>query len=165
MNYLPTLDELLTQETTHRFREFDFTAAWEIGQAIYHYAAEVNAPIAIEVYAFGQPLFFAALPGSSSDNIEWMKRKRNTVLRLAHSSMYAGMNYERNGSRMEQHRFINQEDYCDHGGSFPLLHTSGAVMGAVSVSGLPSQDDHALVLWGIAQYLKSKNRVESQNNE
>lgn len=151
-----TLDQLLNQEKEHRFTEIDFNAAWEIGKAIRERAAGQNAPVAIEVYAYGQPLFFAALPGSTSDNIEWMKRKRNTVLRLGHSSMYAGLNYERTGARMELHNFIDQAEFCDHGGSFPLLHTSGAVMGAVSVSGLPAQDDHALVLWGITQYLNVK---------
>ncbi len=157
MSHSLTLDELLKQEKEHRFSEFDFNAAWEIGLAIRQRAAKESAPVAIEVYAFGQPLFFAALAGSTSDNIEWMKRKRNSVLRLAHSSMYAGLNYEKTGARMEHHNFINQFEYCDHGGSFPILHTSGAVMGAVSVSGLPAQDDHALVLWGIAQYLNNKN--------
>lgn len=156
MSHSLTLDRLLDQEQEHRFTELDFNAAWDIGYAIRQRAAEQRAPVAIEVYAFGQPLFFAALPGSTADNIEWLKRKRNTVLRLAHSSLYAGLHYEATGARMEHHNFINPFDYCDHGGSFPLLHTSGAVMGAVSVSGLPSHEDHALVLWGIAQYLNPK---------
>ncbi len=156
MSHTLTLDELLVQEQENRFTEFDFTAAWEIGQAIRQRAAEQNAPVAIEVFAFGQPLFLSALPGSSADNLEWLKRKRNTVLRLAHSSLYAGLNYEKNGARMELHPFINQAEFCDHGGSFPLLNKSGAVFGAVSVSGLPSHEDHALVLWGINHYLNKK---------
>ncbi|EHQ8971283.1 heme-degrading domain-containing protein [Escherichia coli] len=155
MSTTPTLDVLLQQEQENRFDGFDFNAAWQIGAAIRQRAQEQNAPVAIEVYAFGQPLFLSALPGSTSDNLEWMKRKRNTVLRLAHSSMYAGLNYEKTGQRMEHHLFINQFEYCDHGGSFPLLTKTGAVFGAVSVSGLPSHEDHALVLWGINQYLNS----------
>lgn len=158
MSTMPTLDELLQQERDYRFAHiaFDFNAAWQIGSAIHQKAAEANAPVAIEVHAFGQTLFLSALPGSSADNLEWMKRKRNTVLRLAHSSLYAGLNYEKNGQRMEQQSFINQAEFCDHGGSFPLLTESGAVFGAVSVSGLPSQDDHALVIHGITHYLNSK---------
>lgn len=156
MNDPLTLDILLQQEAEHRFADFDFNAAWEIGQAIHHRALQLKAPVAIEIFAYGQPLFLSALPGSTADNLEWMKRKRNTVLRLAHSSMYAGLNYEKSGQRMEHHLFINQFDYCDHGGSFPLLSPTGAVFGAVSVSGLPSQEDHALVVWGISQYLNQK---------
>ncbi|WP_437612691.1 heme-degrading domain-containing protein [Erwinia sp. V71] len=153
MSHALTLDELLAQEQENLFADFDFQAAWDIGQAIRQRALAENAPVAIEVYAFGQPLFLSALPGSSADNLEWLKRKRNTVLRLAHSSLYAGLHYEESGSRMAQHAFVNQAEYCDHGGSFPLLNQSAAVFGAVSVSGLPSAEDHALVLWGISQYL------------
>lgn len=153
-----TTDLLLQQEREYRFDniEFDFNSAWTIGNAIHQRATQTNAPVAIEVYAFGQPLFVAALPGSSADNLEWMKRKRNTVLRLAHSSLYAGLHYGQTGQRMEHHAFINQADYCDHGGSFPLLTKTGAVFGAVSVSGLPSEDDHALVIHGISHYLNAR---------
>ncbi|MCC3746544.1 heme-degrading domain-containing protein [Rouxiella badensis] len=158
MSHTLTPEILLQQEAEHRFDnlDFDFTSAWEIGSAIRQRALESDAPVSIEVFAFGQPLFLTALPGSSADNLEWMKRKRNTVLRLAHSSLYAGLNYELTGERMEHHAFINQAEYCDHGGSFPLLTRAGGVFGAVSVSGLPSQDDHALVVYGISHYLKHK---------
>ena len=115
---------------------------------------EENAPIAIEVYAFGQVLFLAALPGSAPENLEWMRRKRNTVLLTGHSSMFVGLSNEQKGERMAQQRNIRQEDYTDHGGSFPLLSPQGAIIGAVSISGLPSEDDHALALWGIAQLLR-----------
>ncbi|MEG3135925.1 heme-degrading domain-containing protein [Rouxiella sp. T17] len=158
MSHLPTIEELLQQERDYRFNNinFDFNAAWTIGSAIHQKASEAKAPVAIEVYAFGQTLFLSALEGSAADNLEWMKRKRNTVLRLGHSSLYAGLNYEKSGQRMEQQTFINQAEFCDHGGSFPLLNQSGAVFGAVSVSGLPSQDDHALVIHGITTYLNSQ---------
>lgn len=158
MSQILTPEVLLKQEREYRFSnlDFDFNSAWAIGSAIHQRASETHAPVAIEVFAFGQPLFLSALPGSSADNLEWMKRKRNTVLRLAHSSLYAGINYEQTGARMEHHPFIDQAEYCDHGGSFPLLTQSGAVFGAVSVSGLPSEDDHALVIHGISHYLNSK---------
>lgn len=151
MSSVLTCDELLKQEQEYRFREFDFNAAWETGQTIRMHALNHRFPVVTEVYAFQQPLFFAALPGSAPDNIGWMKRKRNTVLRYAHSFLYVGLINEINHCPMDQQSYINQSEYCDHGGSFPRLHTSGAVTGAVSVSGLPTADDHALVLLGIAR--------------
>lgn len=152
-----TPETLLQQEIENRFDnvDFDFTSAWAIGSAIHQRASESQSPVSIEVYAFGQTLFLSALPGSSADNLEWMRRKRNTVLRLGHSSMYAGLSYEKAGQRMEHQAFINQAEFCDHGGSFPLLTKTGAVFGAVSVSGLPSQEDHALVVYAISHYLNN----------
>ncbi|MCU5774532.1 heme-degrading domain-containing protein [Erwiniaceae bacterium BAC15a-03b] len=142
---------LLQQEADSRLRQFDFQSAWRLGQLIQARAAEQQLPVAIEVYAFGQQLFLAALPGSAANNLEWMRRKRNTVLRYANSSMYVGVINAQNGEPMATQSFINQYDYTDHGGAFPLLNESGALFGAVSVSGLPSADDHALALWGIRQ--------------
>ncbi len=153
MSQVLTLEYLLAQEAEHRFETLDFDAAWTIGGLIRDRAAQISAPVAIEVYAFGQVLFVSALPGSTADNLEWMRRKRNTVLRLGHSSMFAGLNYETSGQRMEQQNYIDHREYTDHGGSFPLLLKNGAIIGAVSVSGLPSHEDHALVVWGISQYL------------
>ncbi|MDF7649173.1 heme-degrading domain-containing protein [Pantoea sp. Acro-805] len=154
MSALPSLETLLQQEAEHRLPQFDFELAWQIGQSIRERGREMNAPIAIEVYAFGQVLFMAALPGSAPENLEWMRRKRNTVLLTGHSSMYVGFFNEHKGERMAQQRNIRQEDYTDHGGSFPLLSPQGAIIGAVSISGLPSEDDHALALWGINQLLR-----------
>jgi len=154
MSSLPSLEILLQQEAEHRLSQFDFDLGWQIGQSIQQRAREDNAPVAIEVYAFGQVLFLAALPGSTPENLEWMRRKRNTVLLTGHSSMYVGLENEQKGERMAEQRHIRQQDYTDHGGSFPLLTSQGAIIGAVTISGLPSEEDHALALWGITQLLR-----------
>ncbi len=153
MNPTMTTEELLRQETDIRFDSFDVDSAWEIGLGIRRHALENHYPVSIEVYAFGQTLFLSALPGSSRHNLSWMRRKRNTVLNEAHSSMYVGLENEKKGQRMDQQGFIDQSRFTDHGGSFPLLLRAGGVIGAVSVSGLLSEDDHALVVWGLRQYL------------
>lgn len=158
----PTLTPqlILQQESESRLPTFDFQLAWQLGQNLQQRASEQNLPVAIEVYAFGQPLFLAALPGSSPDNLEWMKRKRNSVLRFSHASMYIGLINVQNGKPMVQQNWIAQDTFSDHGGSFPLLNDAGVVFGAVSVSGLPSEEDHILALWGIQQlqqHLNAKN--------
>lgn len=146
-----TLELLLQQEKASQLAAFDFDMAWRIGQLLRERAAAETLPVSLEVYAFGQVLFLAALPGSSTENLEWMQRKRNTVLRCAHSSMYAGLVNADKGESMATQNYLDPMRYTDHGGSFPLLNQSGAVIGAVSVSGLPAKDDHALALWGIQQ--------------
>ncbi|TKI03008.1 heme-degrading domain-containing protein [Martelella alba] len=157
MTHALTLAELLEQEQDNRFDTLDFAGAWEIGKTIHDRAVHECAPVSIEIYAYGHELFVSVLPGATLDNVVWMRRKRNTVLRLGHSSLYAGLDYAAKGVPMSEQNFINQAEYCDHGGSFPLLLKHGAVIGAVSVSGLPSQDDHALVLWGIHNYLTQQH--------
>ncbi|MFH8136059.1 heme-degrading domain-containing protein [Pantoea osteomyelitidis] len=144
-------DLLLQQEADSRLAHFDFRQAWQLGLHMHTRAMALSAPVALEVYAFGQVLFIAALPGSSAENLEWIKRKRNSVLRCSHSSLYLEVINQQKGERMAAQPWINQAEYCDHGGAFPLLNESGCIIGAASVSGLPSSEDHALALWAIQQ--------------
>lgn len=151
MEKIIDLEVLLQQEKESWLKEFDFDKAWQLGLFLRGRAIELRAPVSLEVHAFGQVLFMAALPGSSAENIEWMQRKRNTALRSAHSSMYIGMLNNSKGESMATQPYIDPFKYTDHGGSFPLLNESGALIGAVSVSGLPSIEDHALAFWAIQQ--------------
>ncbi|QGU86225.1 heme-degrading domain-containing protein [Erwinia sorbitola] len=153
MSAIPSLETLLQQEATVRVSQFDFDSAWKIGSLLRERAASDNLPVAIEVYAFGQVLFSSALSGSSAENLEWIARKRRSVLRNAHSSLYTGELNRAQGTAMDQMNYIDQQRYTDHGGSFPLLLANGGVIGAVTVSGLPSHEDHALAIWGIQQIL------------
>ncbi|WP_380180061.1 heme-degrading domain-containing protein [Kalamiella sp. sgz302252] len=153
MSAIPSLETLLQQEQTIRLIQFSFDDAWRIGEAIRRRAVEEKAPIAIEVYAFGQVLFTCALSGSSAENLEWIARKRNTTLRNGHASLYTGEVNQAAGIRMEAMNYMDPQRYTDHGGSFPLLLSGGGIIGAVTVSGLPSHEDHALAIWGIQQIL------------
>ncbi|WP_433977676.1 heme-binding protein [Erwinia sp. E_sp_B01_9] len=54
--------------------------------------------------------------------------------------------------RIDEHAETHRS--CEVYGSWrliSLLNLTGQVIGAVSVSGLPSEDDHALAFWGIQQ--------------
>lgn len=156
MMQIPSIDEVLQQEAQARFEHFDFSSAWEIGSTIREKSVSENYPVSIEVYAFGQTLFLSALEGSARENVEWMARKRNTVLLTSHSSLYVGLQYEKQGLKMEQLPYIDSFNYTDNGGSFPLLTKNGSILGAVTVSGLLSHEDHALGLWAINQYLSQR---------
>lgn len=153
MSAIPSLETLLEQEATVRVNQFDFDTAWKIGSLLRERAVAEKMPVAIEVYAFGQVLFSTALSGSSSENLEWIARKRHTVLRNAHSSLYAQELNKAQGTPMSEMKFLDQQRYTDSGGSFPLLLGNGGVIGAVSVSGLPSHEDHALAIWAIQQVM------------
>jgi len=153
MSAIPSLETLLEQEATVRVSQFDFDTAWKIGCLIRERAASEKMPVAIEVYAFGQVLFSTSLSGSSAENLEWISRKRHTVLRNAHSSLYTQELNKAKGTPMSEMNYLDPQRYTDSGGSFPLLLSSGGVIGAVTVSGLPSHEDHALAVWAIRQVI------------
>ncbi|MFB8830845.1 heme-binding protein [Azotobacter sp. CWF10] len=82
--------ELLEQEAQLRLPAFDLSGAWQLGRHLHRLATAAQAPAVLEIHAYGRIVFSAALPGSSADNHDWVRRKRNTVLRYGHSSMYLG---------------------------------------------------------------------------
>jgi len=59
------------------------------------------------------------MPGTASDNGEWIRRKNNVVNRFGHSSYYMGIYLKNAGQTMEEKYLISSHDYAAHGGAFP----------------------------------------------
>jgi uncharacterized protein (UPF0303 family) len=134
---------IAAQERELHFPRFDEDAAWHLGSRLRDMAVSRKLGIAIDVRRFGQPLFYAALPGTSPDNAEWVRRKSNLVARF-HRSSY-GVGLEMGTSLFEKYGLAVAE-YAAHGGSFPIRVHGAGVIGSVTVSGLPQRSDHELVV-------------------
>lgn len=148
------LDHIARQEEALRFPSFNLDTAWQLGSLIQKMAASRSLPVVVDVTLHSMPAFYAGLPGSTADNANWVRRKRNLVLRFLKSSYAIGLQLQRQGATVEQKFGLPAADYAPHGGSFPI-HVSGTgVIGAVTVSGLPQRDDHNLVVEALAIFLK-----------
>ena len=112
-----------------------------------------HAPVAIDISLRDRTLFHCALPGSTTDNSEWIRRKRNAVLRLWRSSYAVGRSLELAGNSQEIAYALPLADYAVHGGAFPLALQGLGCVGAVTVSGLPQREDHTLVADALARFL------------
>ena len=144
---------LAEQERLLAFSRFGPKEAWALGNAVREIGLAQGAPIAIDVSLRDRTLFHCALPGSTTDNAEWIRRKRNTVLRLWRSSYAVGRALALSGETQEAAHNLPLADYAVHGGGFPLLLHGAGCIGAVTVSGLPQREDHNLVVEGIARVL------------
>lgn len=147
------LERILVQERTLRFAEFSQETAWKLGQVLHAAALEARAPVAIDVSFFSMPLFFVALDGATPDNVDWIRRKRNTVQRFLRSSYATGLMLSRQKTTLEEKFLLSRADYAAHGGSFPIHVRKTGVVGAVTVSGLPQRDDHAMVVAALCNLL------------
>ncbi|BDA84423.1 hypothetical protein Sa4125_19650 [Aureimonas sp. SA4125] len=87
-----------------------------------------------------------ALPGATPDNAEWIRRKRNTVMRFRRSSLAMRLLCEAKGQSLGERYGLADRDYVASGGGVPILLTGTGCIGAVVVSGLPDVEDHALVV-------------------
>ncbi len=139
------LEKIALQERELRLPRLDAQLAWELGSRLRAMAVDRGLALVIDVRRFGQPLFYAALDGTTPDNPEWVRRKSNVVARYHRSSYGMGLDLKRKNQTLEE-RGHSIADFAAHGGSFPL-HVEGAgIVGSVTVSGLPQRADHELVV-------------------
>ncbi|RQW64233.1 heme-degrading domain-containing protein [Vibrio viridaestus] len=150
------LDHILSQEQELQFSYFNFDTAWALGSYLVQLSKDRKLPIAIEVYAFSQVLFTCALPGSTEENLIWIRRKRKSVLRFGHSTHYLSVKNALDGIDFNAQPQIDEMEFCDHGGAFPITLKNSGIIGAVVVSGLPSHEDHALTAEGIAHIISTQ---------
>jgi uncharacterized protein (UPF0303 family) len=153
MSLSEDLERIARQERELQLARLDAQTAWDLGSRLRAMAAERKLAVVIDVRRFGQPLFYAAMDGTTPDNVEWVRRKSNVVARFHHSSYVAGIK-----ERMKNHSLIESQglalaDYATHGGSFPLAVSGAGVIGSVTVSGLPQRADHELVVEALCAML------------
>ncbi|SOC40482.1 uncharacterized protein (UPF0303 family) [Rhizobium subbaraonis] len=141
------------QEELLRFQRFDTDTAWRLGNILRDIAQERGAAIAIDISLRDRILFHTVIEGTSTDNAEWIRRKRNTVLRLWHSSYLVGRRLALAHRGQEEAHNLPLSDFATHGGGFPILIDGLGCVGAVTVSGVPQRIDHAIVADGLARVL------------
>ena len=134
------------QEATLVFETFDEAVAFEIGSAIRQRALQEKLPIVVDIRTFDRPLFYAAMPGSNGSNPEWARRKFNVVKRFLRSSYRLTLEEQRPDRTFKPGWGIDSADFVLAGGAFPITVKGAGVIGAVTVSGLSEQDDHAVAV-------------------
>ena len=140
------LERVKLQERELVLPRLDAQVAWRLGVRLRTLAEERGLAVVIDVRRFGQPLFYAALDGTTPDNVEWVRRKSNVVARFHRSSYAVGLSLKAKGETLAESQGLPLADYATHGGSFPLAVEGAGVVGSVTVSGLPQRSDHELVV-------------------
>jgi uncharacterized protein (UPF0303 family) len=147
------LERIAAQERELELPRLDAQTAWELGVCLRTLAEERGLAVAIDVRRFGQPLFYAAMEGTTPDNAEWVRRKSNVVARFHRSSYAVGLREKAKGETLAESQGLPLADYATHGGSFPLAVAGAGVVGSATVSGLPQRADHELVVEALCALL------------
>lgn len=148
------LDAIAKQESQLQFEKFDSNTAWELGVRLKTLAEARPATVAIQIVVGDLLLFSFAMAGSTPDNIEWLRRKRNVVMRFHRSSYAVGLGLQQRETSLEERYGLPVADYIAHGGCFPIRIKGVGVVGSIGLSGLPQREDHELVVEAIAAQLK-----------
>lgn len=148
-----SLDDLLDQEEELQFASFDEDDAWALGSLFVERARTEGLTVSIDISTKDKTLFHYSFRGTNPDNDRWIERKKNLVNRFGHSSYYFGQKLKADGTTIEARYLVSERDYAPHGGCFPLIVRNVGIIGTITVSGLPQEDDHALAVRVIREYL------------
>lgn len=149
MSISEDLARIALQEQELQFGSFDEETAWRLGSRLRSMAITRQFKIVIDVRRIGQPLFYAALAGTTPDNVDWVRRKSNVTARFLRSSYAIGLEMEEKKSNLFDRYGLAVSDYASHGGCFPLRVSNAGMIGSVTVSGLPQRADHELAVEAI----------------
>ncbi|KAI5851382.1 hypothetical protein DFP73DRAFT_153317 [Morchella snyderi] len=155
---MTTLKELKQQEQKLQFRTFNSNVAWDLGVICRSLAlGEHQRPVIIHIASSnaGQVLFHAcSRPGTTLDDAFLVKRKQATVFRFGCSSYYMKRKMESSQVAFATKYALSEEDYAANGGGFPIrVKGVEGVVGVIVISGLSQEENHALAVEGIRDYL------------
>ncbi|MDD7909849.1 heme-degrading domain-containing protein [Pseudovibrio exalbescens] len=153
------LHTLLEQESRLQFTWFSHDRAWDLGCALKAAAEERGASVAIDITMNGLTLFSFVMSGARGDNLEWVRRKKHSVDRYHHSTWYLGNYYKAKGKSMYDDSGVDPKDFASHGGSFPLIIRDVGVVGSITVSGLPQEQDHQLIVDVLFEFLDEDEKA------
>jgi len=147
------LKQLLQEEQELQFKRFNEETAWEVGNQLVELAMDQGLSVTVDITRGDHQLFHASLRGTTPDNDEWVKRKTRLVYRFGHSSFYMGQLLKSKGKSIAEAYLLSESDYAPHGGCFPVIVKGTGMIGTITVSGLPQEEDHKLVVQAIKDYL------------
>ncbi|WP_175598107.1 heme-degrading domain-containing protein [Paenibacillus luteus] len=147
------LQQMEQEEQELWFSFFTNDTALELGLAIVEEARRNGQRITVDVTRTGQRLFLHAMEGTSAENENWIRRKNNAANHFGMSSWHIACRLRSEGTTMEEKHGLPIADYVEAGGAFPLLVRGEGQIGTVTVSGLPDQEDHDLLVSVLHRFL------------
>lgn len=145
--------QIARQEEALRFDSFNAETGWQLGSILRRLCIQRGLVAVIDVHINSMPVFYCAIDGTTPDNPNWVRRKRNVVLRFFKSSYAMGLTLARQDTDLERKFGLSSSDFASHGGAFPITVKNTGCIGAVTVSGLPQREDHNLVVEALAELL------------
>lgn len=147
------IEHIRAQEAAIVFERFDEDEAFRLGMVLRERAVAGSMPIVIDIRTWDRQLFFCAMPGTTEANEDWVRRKINVVRRFGRSSYRASLEQNREDGLFAPRYGLDPADYVPAGGCFPIRVGNAGMIGAVTVSGLPEREDHAMVVDALCAHL------------
>lgn len=134
-----------------RFSSFGHDDGLVLGQKLVELAQEKGWAVALSVTLGAHEIFHYCLPGTTTVNDEWIIKKRNLVFMLEQPTFLIGQRLAAEGKTVED-LGVSEDGFAAYGGGYPIM-VGDDMVGQVIVSGVPQQDDHALVVEALSSLL------------
>jgi uncharacterized protein (UPF0303 family) len=125
---------------------FSNRIAMDMGLAIIELARQRDVRIGVSIRRLNQTVFEFIDDDLSTDKHNWIRRKANTVMHFAESSLAVRLDLERMGKTLAGDFGLDPVDYIAKGGSIPIMVNGAGLIGTVTVTGLKDVDDHQLIV-------------------
>lgn len=155
-DYASLLEQLTLQEKELQFSEFTNATAIQVGNAILEQAMSEDKLIVVDIRRNGQVLFHAKMDGTGPNNDRWIERKIKVANHFGHSSYYMHVLYKSWNTTIQENAYVDPMEYAAEGGSFPILIKNVGMIGTISVSGLPGDEDHGMIVSALRKFLKAE---------
>lgn len=154
-NRAPQLEELKADSDSFTLASFTTEDAFALGNLLYArlypFATEGKPTVISIALANTSQVIFQTVtgPGTAPDNEQWVRRKRNTVLRFGSSTWFMHNKLKGDEVAFAAKYAIadsNKGDYAIHGGAIPIrVQGVEGIVAIVVVSGLKQDEDHGVI--------------------
>lgn len=156
----PTTGDFTSAQLAEQARElelpaFDVSEALNVGEIALSIAHQRTLRITIEIWVGDRLIFKAALPGTSEENDDWLRRKHNVVKQFDESTLAVRVRHEELSQDFYETTGLPEVDFAAHGGGWPIKVTGRGTVGFMGISGLPQVDDHKLIVECLHEFLRN----------
>ncbi|MDD4370006.1 MAG: heme-degrading domain-containing protein [Anaerostipes sp.] len=151
MNLEQRMKEIETERKEVVQDSFSFEKAYKLGTMMYEKAKKEDLSIVISITMNHHQVFYVALPGTTCDNDNWVRRKQNTVYYFEKSSYEMSLAMELKKDTIDNRYALEKKDYVAAGGCVPVVVKGVGLVGTVGISGLKQNEDHDFVIEALRQ--------------
>jgi uncharacterized protein (UPF0303 family) len=137
---------------------FSLVDALRLGRIATDIAVDRSLPVLIEVVLGQRVAYRAALPGTTADNDEWLRRKFRVVARFEESTLAVRVAHEEKDRAFNEATGLPEAEFAAHGGGWPVKVAGVGMVGMFGVSGLPQVADHELIVESLGIHLRESGR-------
>lgn len=136
------------------FTKFDSEDAYQLGLRMHEACLNQNIVLGLEVYLYGRTVFQFMPSSLGPDKVDWITRKRNSVLYFGMSTSALFNKCKQDENLLVSKYARDRAHYTLTPGSIPIRLKDGSLVGAATVTGLAPQEDHDFVSAQLKAYFE-----------